>query len=111
TRDLHMILLFDLHEHKLQNIRLPVGHNEFSGMPRDYRLFEHKGFLGVGILEKKSPVVIGSTSATTTLEKVHLGILEAYKHDQVWVKLETIDVSPYSIPVTRNPLLVSISDQ
>ncbi|XP_026436152.1 uncharacterized protein LOC113334015 [Papaver somniferum] len=101
TRDPQVILLFDLHEHKLENIRLPPERDE-------YRLFELKGFLGVAILEKKSLV---GTSTTATLEKVHLEILKAYKHRQVWVKLETIDISSYSIPFTRNSLLVSISVQ
>ncbi|MCL7048012.1 hypothetical protein MKW94_011596, partial [Papaver nudicaule] len=105
------ILLFDLHEHKLKNIQIPLRRNKSPAVPEEYRLFEYKGILGVAVLGKKSPVVLLGTSAITTLEKVHLKILKAYKHEHEWVELETVDLSSYSIPFTWNSQLVSICDQ
>ncbi|KAI3907826.1 hypothetical protein MKW98_027138 [Papaver atlanticum] len=113
TIDRRVILLFDLHEDKFQYIRIPLE----SPVTSDTKLFEHKGFLGVAILEMKSPVVAGATTSnaisrcapTSTLEKVHLKILKAYKDEQVWIK-ETFDLSPYSIPFSSNFRLVSFSD-
>ncbi|KAI3958197.1 hypothetical protein MKW98_020839 [Papaver atlanticum] len=80
TTDPQVILLFDLHEDKLQYIRIPVERIA------DTRMFEYKGFL-----------------------VVHLKILKAYKDDQAWDK-ETIDISTYSIPFSDNLGFVSFTD-
>ncbi|KAI3837059.1 hypothetical protein MKW98_005392 [Papaver atlanticum] len=105
TSDPQVILLFDLHEDKLQYIRIPVERNAVK------RLFEHKKSFVVAILQKKSLPVEGiNTKTAHTLEKVHLKILKAYKDDQVWDK-ETIDLSTYSIPFSDNFRFVSFSDQ
>ncbi|XP_026391561.1 uncharacterized protein LOC113287099 [Papaver somniferum] len=97
TTDPQVILLFDLHENKLQYIRIPLERDTHT------RRFEHKGFLVVARLEKKSPT-------TLTLGKVHLKILKAYKDDQVWAE-ETIDLSAYSIPFSSTFRFMSFSDQ
>ncbi|RZC84276.1 hypothetical protein C5167_047063 [Papaver somniferum] len=102
TTDPQVSLLFDLHEEKLQYIRIPVERDA------DTRMFEHNGFLVAAVLEMKSPPVVGIN--TTTLEKVHFKILKAYKDDQVWDK-ETIDLSTYSIRFSDNFRFVSFSDQ
>ncbi|KAI3916384.1 hypothetical protein MKW92_028990 [Papaver armeniacum] len=105
TIDPQLILLFDLHEDKLQYIRSPVECNA------DTRFFKHKGFFVVAILQNKSPPGEGiDTKTAVTLEKVHLKILKAYKDEQVW-DTETIDVSMYSIPFSVNFRFVSFSDQ
>ncbi|RZC66334.1 hypothetical protein C5167_010023 [Papaver somniferum] len=97
TTDPQIILLFDLHEEKLQYIRIPLEYNTHT------RWFEYEGFLVIARLEKKSPTSL-------TLGKVHLKVLKAYKDDQVWAH-ETIDLSAYSIPFNNNFRFVSFSDQ
>ncbi|KAI3870077.1 hypothetical protein MKX03_017947 [Papaver bracteatum] len=105
TTDPHHILMFDLHEDKLQYIRIPVKRSV------DTRLFEYKGCLVVAVLQKKSPPALGvDTTTTLTLEKIHLKIFKAYKDNQVWVE-ETIDLSKYAIPFSPNFRFVSFSDQ
>ncbi|XP_026391551.1 uncharacterized protein LOC113287091 [Papaver somniferum] len=97
TTDPQVILLFDLHEDKLQYIRIPLEYNTRT------RWFEYEGFLVIARLEKKSPTSL-------TLGKVHLKVLKAFKDDQVWAE-ETIDLSAYSIPFSNNFRFVSFSDQ
>ncbi|MCL7047727.1 hypothetical protein MKW94_026330, partial [Papaver nudicaule] len=106
TNDPLAILLFNLHEDKLQYIRIPVERNA------DVRMFEYKGYLAVPVLHKKSPPAVqgNNTTTTLTLEKVCLKILKAYKDDQVWVE-ETIDLSAFSIPFKNNFCFASFSDQ
>ncbi|KAI3907827.1 hypothetical protein MKW98_027139 [Papaver atlanticum] len=117
TIDPRVILLFDLREDKFRYIRIPLERNE-SCTISDAKLFEHKGCLGVAILEMKSPVVAETSASnaisrdvpTSSVEKVHLKILKAYKDDQVWIK-ETFDLSPFSIAFSTNFRLLSFSDQ
>ncbi|MCL7047741.1 hypothetical protein MKW94_018290 [Papaver nudicaule] len=103
TTDFHDILMFDLHEHKLQYIRIPIQRSE------DTRLFEYKGFLVLAVLQEKLPPADDETTEST-LEKVHLKILKAYKGEQVWDQ-ETIDLSAHSIPFSDNFRFVSFSDR